>query len=211
MNDYFHYVLVDMISRELGDPDRVPFHEAGHAVMAHYHRFKVLGATVKPNYFPDDPDDLYIGQVRWELPWPDDDEATISVWQSRARVLVEVAMAGRASEIECFGVSEPLNDDDYFGDLESVRQLLRELYSLKTDAQVHAYIERAEMKSRQVLKRHWPVVARLAGELKEHRTLDEESLLTILQDVPQRTRWESDKRWAKCNDSESEECYRPVE
>lgn len=79
LDAYFSYVLKDLIRRELLDPESIPIHEAGHAVVDQYHSYQVTKATVEPNYFSADQNDLYIGQVEYDPPWPDDDEAALSV------------------------------------------------------------------------------------------------------------------------------------
>lgn len=207
MNEYFLTAVADMIRRELLDPERVPIHEAGHAVVAHYHRYQVIKATVQPNYFPDDPGDMCIGQVDYNAPWPDDDEATYAVWHSRARVMAEVSLAGRAAEIAMFGELKPSDGDGHAFDLEGVRHLLEALYAPKSEIKIHAYIERAETKAGNILRRNWPAVTRIAAELQNHRILDHESLQSLLEGVPFRAVWESDKRWVKKVDPYLGECY----
>lgn len=200
-----------MIRFELLDPERVPIHEAGHAVVAHYHRYQVTKATVQPNYFPDDSDDLYTGQVIYDPPWPDDDEATGATWYTRARTMAEVSLGGRAAEIEKFGELQPADEEGHAHDLAGVHHLLRVVYTPKTEADTRAYVERAEKKARDILRRNWPAMTRIAAELQDHRTLDHEVLQELLKGIPRRARWESDKRWTKKLDPVWGEYYEPAE
>lgn len=211
MNEYVLEVLADMIRRELLDPERVPIHEAGHAVVAHYHRFRVTKITVQPNSFPDDPDNLYTGQVTCDPPWPEDDEATYATWHTRARTMAEASLAGRAAEIEKFGELQLADEDGHTHDLAVVYHLLEVLYAPKTEAEIRAYVERAESRARGILRQHWPTVTYIAAQAQDHCTLDQKTIQELLEGVPRRARWESDKRWTKKLDSEWGDYYGPIE
>jgi len=112
-------LLWQRISYKLMNLDRLTYHEAGHVVVAHYHRYTVTRVTIEP-VFSEVDDQRYLGRAEYIPPWPDEDEPTYPIGWSRARTIADVILAGRAAEVEVFGNGDQLDGTGDSHDLETL-------------------------------------------------------------------------------------------
>lgn len=200
-------ILRDRFCTDLLDPTRIPCHEAGHAIVARDHRFSITRVTIVPNFLPNTADDLFQGKAEFAPPWPSDYEPSWPISCSRARTAATVMLAGRAAEREI--LSKPISDvaDGSAGDRQDFAHLLDYWYPTMQPAARVAYLDKAQVCARRIVRANRDVLDVLVEPLRSHLTLDQEQLDEILMPVRQRRPRASDRRWARMNDEEFSEVY----
>jgi ATP-dependent Zn protease len=147
------------------------YHEAGHAVIGRVLGMTCGGATILPDY-----DEGIAGHSisRDERSIADWECRGRSRWVSMFRARIMMLMAGRESEIECFGRGETA----VFGDGND----LREIYLTISEADVpdEAFLARLRVKTRGLVRRHRRAITQVAAALMKHGSLDEQQIDAIV-------------------------------
>ena len=146
--------------RTKAQQEATAYHEAGHAVIA-----RVLGMTCGDTTIVADQD--FAGHSITSV------ERSIADWECRGRfrwtsmfrARIIMLMAGRESEIECFGKDQ----GSVFGDGDDLREIELSMPEAETPDES---VAKLRVKTRGLVRRHRHAIAQVAAALMKHGTLD---------------------------------------
>ncbi len=191
--ELFRWIASNLVHHRLGDPDRIPYHEAGHAIVAHHHRYTVKRVTSLPEMEWEELS-LTLGRATCDLPWPDADEPSWPVLWFRCRTIATVQLAGLVAERMVLGLPTE-GDDGWHADLASVESILESVYPTATAADRARYRVSAERRAEAILSRNRRPLDALAQAIRGTQTIEGEDLAELLQPVSRRRRRPSDRAW----------------
>ena len=139
---------------------RTAYHEAGHALLAHLHGFRIIWITIIP-------DVRTLGRVRsmdWELDYVAAHQPERLIWAVVATLSVK--LAGPLAELVLRPGPNRRDGNDY----DAVREILR--YARLSAYDEETIIERCEATVLRGLRVHWSAVCALVAELLENGRIE---------------------------------------
>ena len=134
---------------------RTAYHEAGHALLAHLHGFRIMWVTIIP-------DARTLGRARsmgWELDYVAANQPERLIWAVIANLSVK--LAGPLAELVLHPGPNRRDGNDY----NAAREIMR--YARFSAYDEEAIIERCEATVLRGLRVHWSAVRALVAELLE--------------------------------------------
>ncbi len=190
------------------DREVLAYHEAGHAVVAHFlpngdpvHKVTIVGRGMAGGYTMVLPEHEPIVTTRSQL---EDDIAHLLGGRAAEELAFQEVSTGAHNDLERatnlarqmvmeYGMSEELGpltfgrrheDLVFLGrDIARDRNYSEEVAGL-IDKEVRRLVERGHQRAREILQEHWDKVQRLVGALLEHETIGREAFLRLMEDEP---------------------------
>lgn len=128
----------------------VAFHEAGHAVIGHVLKRGVQFVTIEPK-------GSTLGRVNRSAGHRIDDPAEINV-----------SMAGEVAEAKLSNRTVDWGRDSCRGDVRVIKSSMQRKMRSDDDANLWASLE---AKTQKLVRKHWPAIRAMAGQLLKHKTL----------------------------------------
>jgi len=170
---------------------RIAVHEAGHLINAMATRYyeKPIKITI------DTSDAKSLGMTVFEQEDVDDGILIRDYLDEKIRVL----LGGRAAEEVIFGYSMSSGS---IADLQSAFQLVKKMmlefgmgehvvypflseeYKKRIDDEMYRYVEASYKRAKEVLRKNLPLLDTIVAQLMEHKTLNRQEILKIVQDHP---------------------------
>lgn len=213
LSGYVQQFWLRYLIDQLIDNRRTPVHEAGHAIVAYYHRHTVIRASIVPNPGLFDSDGPWYGVVESDAPWPDDDTPSWPAEWSRIRTRAEILLAGKAAELEILTTSAETREEwvSWGGDMLTLEETLN-LSDLSISPRGRsAVIKSAEHRALKIIRDNRFVVDLLADELLELKTIQGHHLTAILRQVKRRRKRDADRRWVIVHDPEFGDTWVPID
>lgn len=164
-------------------------HEAGHIIVAHYHRFLVTHVDMKPNLFGTRGPTHYRAMVRTKSVWPDDLPTDHIAWL-RAKTDACVSIAGAAA-VHLFGEGNEAQGVD--GDLWHIVSIIKHHHPTMTAARERRYLNGIWGQACRILEENEANLWALVAQLRQNSTLTPEDLRPILDRITQRKLGQIDK------------------